>query len=126
MSDDTVDIETLLAIVGATDPNQDQDKATSNDVFQYILNRKIVLGNNAIPTDLLYQDYCRNVEEPLRKIPFSREFNKYFKAKRTGSLRYYKLDATKLDLPADYSPFKAKYNGKIKAPKNDQSKKTHE
>jgi hypothetical protein len=121
MSD--TELEELLSIVGALPPEETINKSSDNSVYNYILNRGIKEGQSAIPVGIVYNDYEARTKQPLAKIQFSREFNKYFKSKRSGSFRYYSISPSSLGLPEDYSIFKVKYNGKSRAERNGKRKK---
>jgi hypothetical protein len=74
------------------------------DVYKYIRAKGIVKGARKIPIYLIFDDYKKWTSlKGFKQKGFTTQFNKVFKAKRTGSVKFYELDPTPFNLPDNYS-----------------------
>lgn len=108
-------IEKGIDVVAQVPAKDSTAKVNESEVFQFIFNEGIKEGTTKIPSDVVYARYIAWTKNPLPRKAFMRYFRKYFKQKRTNLVRFYELDATGFNLPADYSIFKNKYRNKYKS-----------
>lgn len=93
-----VEIKDLIDIASVKEEGLKEEKTSSPlhpNIKKFINDNEIESGEVTIPTYLLFYVY-KKLWQPdgvkINKIQFFREFNKVFKAKRTGRQRYYKLN----------------------------------
>lgn len=106
MSENVVDIKTLLKLVSSNDNIKREKKVNAQDVLtisKFIDEMEMTEGDIKVPNSVIYYNYkylWKRVPDDIKvnRIVFFRNLNKLFKSGRIGAYRYYFLNESKMDI----------------------------
>ena len=90
-------VEELLSIIGngsKTEPKPLKE----TEMERFIRTNNLEVGEDRIPTYVIWYTYKVKFNGTKSKIGFFREFKKHFEQKRTGQQRVYMLNSNSFDL----------------------------